>query len=239
TSATAFGRQLDDISERVAASVQVLALDFALRSAIAQRDQATLRSALANHGQRVGAARLQLVGVDGKVEADTLPGPAGEAFAYQDLLERSFEKPAAAVVSWKGRAYWVVAVPVFAPDLVGVIAATLPLDDALLAKLQTQSVLPKTIELVGADHGGWRVLASGQSKVPLAAALGVGGATLPVQAKLVDVDGREYLAQAVFLNRARSSDAVAAVLAYSVDEALQPYRAVATAWAGLLGFGLF
>jgi nitrogen fixation/metabolism regulation signal transduction histidine kinase len=28
------------------------------------------------------------------------------------------------------------------------------------------------------------------------------------------------------------------VLAYSVDEALQPYRAVATAWAGLLGFGL-
>jgi hypothetical protein len=53
--ASAFGRQLDDISERVAASVQVLALDFALRSAIAQRDQATVRSALANHGRRVGA----------------------------------------------------------------------------------------------------------------------------------------------------------------------------------------
>jgi diguanylate cyclase (GGDEF)-like protein len=237
-SATAFGRQLDDISERVAASVQVLALDFALRSAIAQRDQATLRSALANHGRRVGAARMQLVGLDGTVEADTLPGPTGQAFAYQDLLERSFDAPAAAVVNWKGHAYWVVAVPVFAPDLIGVIAATLPVDDALLARLQTQSVLPKTIELVGKVPGGsWRVLAQGRSHVSLVGAFGA-RAVLPAQATLVVVDGREYLAQAVTLDHAASSGDVAALLAYSVDEALQPYRAVATAWAGLLGFGL-
>ena len=237
-SATAFGRQLDDISERVAASVQVLALDYALRSAIAQRDQATVRSALANHGQRVGAVRMQLVGTDGRIEADTQPVLDQPAFAYPDLLEQGFEKPSAAVVSWQGRAYWVVAVPVFAPDLVGVIAATLPLDDSMIARLQTQSVLPKTIELVGAEKGQWRVLASGASKVPLTAALGAGGAALPAQARLVVVDGREYLAQAVQLNHTRDSGDVAAVLAYSVDEALQPYRAVATAWAGLLGFGL-
>src|SRR3990167_4740717 len=81
--ATAFDRQLDDISERVAASVQVLALDFALRSAIAQRDQATVQSALRNHGQRVGAARMQLIATDGRIEADTLIAPAATAaFAY-------------------------------------------------------------------------------------------------------------------------------------------------------------
>jgi diguanylate cyclase (GGDEF)-like protein len=236
-SASAFGRQLDDISARVAASVEVLSLDFALRSAIAQRDQATLRSALANHGRRVGAVRMQLIDTDGHVEADTLKVSGQDRFAYPDLLERGYEKPAAAVVSWQGRAYWVVAVPVFAPDLVGVIAATLPLDDALLARLQTQSVLPKTIELVSREGKGWRVLASGTSKVAISSALGAAGA-LPEQARLVTVDGREYLAQAVPLNRTSSSGAVDAVLAYSVDEALQPYRAVATAWAGLLGFGL-
>jgi hypothetical protein len=130
----------------------------------------------------------------------------------------------------------VVAVPVFAPDLVGVIAATLPVDDVLLARLQTQSVLPKTIELVGREPGGgWRVLAQGQSHVSLVAALG-GSGPLPTKATLVTVDGREYLAQAVRLDHSRSSGEVAALLAYSVDEALQPYRAVATAWAGLLGF---
>src|SRR5438445_526316 len=51
----AFARQLDDISARVADNVQVLSLDFALRSAIAQHDRATVVSALRNHGRRVGA----------------------------------------------------------------------------------------------------------------------------------------------------------------------------------------
>ncbi len=238
-SATAFGTQLADISQRVAASVQVLSLDFPLRSAIAQRDQATVRSALANHGQRVGATRMQLVGMDGRVEADTHgSGAAPEMFAYRDLLESAFEEPAAAVVAWKGRAYWVVAVPVFAPDLVGVIAATLPVDDALLARLQKQSVLPKTIELVGANKGQWSVLASGSNHVSLVRHLTANGGRLPARARLVVVDGREYLAQSVSLDRSRFSPAVEAVLAFSVDEALQPYRSVATAWAALLSFGL-
>ena len=239
-SATAFDRQLDDISERVAASVQVLALDFALRSAIAQRDQATVQSALRNHGKRVGAARMQLVGTDGRIEADTLEAPtAATLFPYPDLLERAFEKPAAAVVAWNGRAYWVVAVPAFAPDLVGVIAAKIPVDDSLLLRLQEQSVLPKTIELVGLGPGQkWTVLANGSNHVSLTENLTAAGGKLPAQARLVEVDGREYLAQAVWLNRSRNSPEVAAVLAYSVDEALQPYRSVATAWAALLSLGL-
>lgn len=238
-SAEAFGNQLDDISQRVAASVQVLSLDFPLRAAIAQRDQATVRSALENHGRRVGATRMQLVGMDGRVEADTSGSDAmPEMFPYRDLLDSAFEKPAAAVVAWKGRAYWVVAVPVFAPDLVGVIAATLPVNNALLARLQNQSVLPKTIELVGANSRGWSVLASGSNHVSLVRQLTATGSRLPTDARLVVVDGREYLAQSVWLKRSRFSPAVAAVLAFSVDEALQPYRSVATAWTGLLSLGL-
>jgi diguanylate cyclase (GGDEF)-like protein len=42
----------------------------------------------------------------------------------------------------------------------------------------------------------------------------------------------------VSLNRSSQSAPVAAVLGYSVDEALSPYRSVGMAWAGLLGFGL-
>ena len=53
--AAAVSRQLDDISGRVADNVQVLALDYALRAAIAQRDQSTVLSALRNHGRRSGA----------------------------------------------------------------------------------------------------------------------------------------------------------------------------------------
>jgi len=238
SASVAFGRQLDDMSERVAGSVEVLALDFALRSAIAQRDQATLRSALANHGRRVGATRMQLVGVDGSVEADTLAG-AGGRFAYADLLERSFERPSSAVVAWQGRAYWIVAVPVFAPDLVGVIAAMLPVDARLLARMQAQSVLPRNIELVALGRDGTVELARGPgASASLAGALAAGGRALPVQPRLVRAGGREYLAQAVSLKRSRASPPVVAILAYSVDEALQPYRSVALAWALLLSLGL-
>jgi diguanylate cyclase (GGDEF)-like protein len=236
-STVAFRRQLDDMADRVAGSVRILALDYALRSAIAQRDEATVLSALANHGRRVGATRMQLVGLDGRVQADTLPGAGHAPFGYPDLLERSFDKPASAVVAWRGQANWVVAVPVFAPDLVGVIAATLPVDRPLLARLQAQSVLPRSIELASAGPGGWTVLAKGEHSDSLTPALGRIDSR-PQGTRAVRVNGKEFIVQAVWLNQARGSEPVAAVLGYSVDEALAPYRPVAIAWAVLLALGL-
>jgi diguanylate cyclase (GGDEF)-like protein len=236
-SATAFGRQLEETSERVADSVQVLALDFALRTAIAQRDEETLRSALRNHAQRVGAERLMVVDTAGEITGDTL-GPARGRFPYADLVERGLVAPTAAVVQWQGRAHWMVVVPVRAPDVIGLIAAAIPIDTPLLSRLQAQSVLPKSIELATPTGTGWQVLARGDDTVPLAAALGGTGSTLPTAPRLVRLDGREYLAQGVWLARSDHSAPVAAVLGYSVDDALHPYRTVGAAWAGLLAFGL-
>ncbi|HET6913851.1 MAG TPA: EAL domain-containing protein [Rhodanobacteraceae bacterium] len=238
--ATAFARQLDDISDRVAASVKVLSLDYALRSAIAQHDQATMQSALANHGRRVGATQMLLLDVDGRVEVDTLGAyPAGSAFPYSDLVERAWSQPAAAVVAWRGHAYWMVVVPVFAPNLVGEIGAAIPIDDALLARLQAQSTLPRNIELVARNtDGSWSLLAHGSDQVALSSDLAAHRTSLPVQPALLEVGGREFVAQAVSLSRAQASAPVAAVLGYSVDEALRPYRSVAFAWAALLALGL-
>ena len=110
--AQSFAQQFQDMSDRTAASVQVLAQDFALRSAVAQRDEATLASALHNHGRRVGATQMLLVGVDGRIEADTAAQfPVGTAFPYADLVERALQEPVAVIVAWKQRAYWMVVVP--------------------------------------------------------------------------------------------------------------------------------
>lgn len=238
--ATAFARQLDDISDRVAASVKVLSLDFALRSAIAQHDQSTMQSALANHGQRVGATQMLLLDVEGRVEVDTLGAyPIGSAFPYADLVDRAYSQAAAAVVAWRGHAYWMVVVPVFAPNLVGEIAAAIPIDNDLLARLQAQSTLPRNIELIAENASGhWQLLAHGSDQVALTADLAAHHAGLPTQPALLEVGGREFVAQAVPLSRARASAPVAAVLGYSVDEALGPYRSVAVAWAALLALGL-
>ncbi|HEX5353245.1 MAG TPA: EAL domain-containing protein [Rhodanobacteraceae bacterium] len=238
--ATAFARQLDDISNRVAAGVRVLSLDYALRSAIAQRDQATLQSALVNHGERVGATQMLLLDIHGHVVVDTLHAyPVGTPFPYADLVQRAYSRPAAAVVAWRGRAYWMVVVPVFAPSLVGEIAAAIPIDDRLLERLQEQSTLPRSIELAAqtADRD-WMVLAHGSDHVALTANLTAGDGTLPAQSVVLKVHGREYVAQAVPLNGTRASAPVVAVMGYSVDEALRPYRSVAAAWGGLLALGL-
>jgi len=238
--AGAFVRQLDDISRRVADSVQVLAQDFALRSAIAQHDEATLLSALRNHGRRVGATQMLLVGVDGQVEADTRGAyPTGTPFPYADLVDGALQQPAAAIVAWRGGAYWMVVVPVFAPNLVGFIAAAIPVDDPLLARLQQQSALPKRIELAsqGSD-GQWQVLAHGGGDVRVAARLWPQGGQPPLAPQVLAVAGREYVVQGVRLNHSRQSAEVMAVLGYSVDEALQPYRRVTLAWGALTLLGL-
>ena len=155
--ARAFSAQLDDISRRVASSVQVLALDFALRSAIAQHDQPTVLSALGNHGRRVGATRMLLVDVEGNVQADTAGRlPSGAKFPFESLVSRAGTQPASAIAAWDQRAYWVVAVPVYAPDLIGSIAAAIPLDHPLLLRLQQQSALPLLIQLSTQGRAGGR-----------------------------------------------------------------------------------
>ena len=238
-SAQSFVHQFEDMSDRVADSVQVLALDYALRSAVAQRDEATLASALRNHGRRVGATQMLLVGVDGRVEVDTAGQWAvGTQFPYGDLVERALQAPAVATVASQQHAQWMAVVPVFAPDLVGYVAAAIPVDDRVLARLQQQSALPDSIELATVDAAGrLDVLARGRDPAPLAASLSAIG-PLPARPVVADVAGREYVTQAVWLRGAQRSPRVAVVLGFSVDEALKPYRPVAIAWAALLALGL-
>ena len=236
----AFVRQLGDVSARVADSVNLLALDYALRSAFAQRDEATLLSALRNHGRRVGASQMLAVDVEGTVQADTRGDHAvGAAFPYPDLTDRALERPASAVVALDGGAYWMVVVPVFAPNLAGYVAAVIPVDDRLLSQLQGQSTLPKRVELasLGAD-GRWTVLAHGNAPAGMAETLLAPRARLPTVPSTMDLRGREYVVQGVWLQRSARSAPVAALLGYSVDDALRPYRSVAKAWGALSLLGL-
>lgn len=237
---SAFVRQLQDVSTRVADSVNLLALDYALRSAFAQRDQATLLSALRNHGRRVGASQMVAIDVTGTVQVDTRGEYlVGSPFRYADLTDRALERPASAVIAGKRGAFWMVVVPVFAPNLTGFIAAIIPLDDQLLVQLQRQSTLPKQVELASRGHDGqWTLLAHGNDPTVMFNSVLSSRIDLPTQPRTFDVHEREYVVQGVWLDSSERSAPVAALLGYSVDEALRPYRSVAKAWAALSGFGL-
>lgn len=237
--ARVFARQLDDVSERVAENVQVLTLDFALRKAIAESDRDTVLSALRNHGNRVGATRMLLVGLDGAIRADTSENsPPLYKFPFPDLIDAALQKPSAAIVAWDGRAYWVVVVPVSAPALIALIAAAIPVDDTFLAHLQEQSILQNTIELVTQSADGhWQVIAHGSDQIRLATQLMSGG-NLPEAPAVTAINGREYVALAKHLRSSQASAPIVAMLGFSLDDALRPYRSVGAAWGILLALGL-
>jgi len=238
-----FVRQLDEIGAQVASDVQVLALDFALRQAIAERDRQTVLSALRNHGHRVGAARMMLVDLDGRIAVDTAQpdaaadGPAAvQPFAFPEMIDAaSVGGRGASVVAIDGLAYWMIVVPVKAPLPIALIAVYVPLDDALLGRLQTLAALPKAIELAREDQGAWRPVAGAAplllDRLPRPAAM---LAAEPLQTVL---QGREELVLAAPLGTPVGSPRVVAALGFSIDEALRPYRPIIVAIIVLLALG--
>jgi hypothetical protein len=225
-----FMRQLDVLSERATDDVQVLSLDYALRQAIAQNDYSTEMSALRNHGNRVGATRMMLIGLDGVISADTRAasgaGRAGKTFAYKKILAEAAENGSrTALISADGVISWVVVAPVRAPETIAFIAAFIPVDNALLSKLRSISSVPRSIGLATLVNGRWMVVArntDGPSQFPLPAS-NMAPAT---QSNVITDNNQEYLTEAARLATADASDPAVAVLAYSLDEALAQYRAV-------------
>ncbi|HVT25280.1 MAG TPA: ATP-binding protein [Rhizomicrobium sp.] len=222
--AAVFTRQLNVLSERATEGVEVLSLDYALRQAIAQHDYDTELSALRNHGHRIGATRMLLIGLDGKITADTgAPFEQGGAFVYSGLLsDAAVNSRGTAIATLDGRVYWIVAVPVLAPVPIAFIAACIPVDNALLDKLRTMSVEQRSIALATRGQGKWEVVARTKDYVNV---------ILPsrhaVEASVVATKGREFLTVTAPLPVAAHSEPVFVILDYPLDEALAPYLAIA------------
>jgi diguanylate cyclase (GGDEF)-like protein len=245
THAQAFVSQMDDISERVAANVEVISLDEALHSAIAKHDRSAVLALLQNHGRRIIASRMQWVGLDGTVQADTGDVTTGNAttpatrFPFPDLITNAYKKRTAGVVILRDKAYWIVVVPIYAPQPVGVIVVDVPLDDALLNRMQRLSGLPRDIELATqTSDGQWQVVARGNSHSEILGSLAQAHGELPWMPQLASVGGNEYIVLAQHLAQPAHSAPIAAVFGYSLDDALRPFHTVVLTGILLLALGL-
>jgi predicted signal transduction protein with EAL and GGDEF domain len=224
-----FVRQLDEIGVQIAAGVEVLAFDFALRQAIAQRDHGTVLSALRNHGRRVGATRMLLVALDGAIDVDTNDAGAGSTqFGFPELIDTAAaEGRASSIVAIDGKAYWMVVVPVLAPVPIAFIAAGVPVDDQLLQKIQGLAALPKDLSLATDDGSGhWVALAGSPGASALIGLLPPISAPLPPEPADMLSDGREDLVLAAPLATPPESRRVIAVMGYPLAEALRQYQPI-------------
>jgi diguanylate cyclase (GGDEF)-like protein len=241
-----FVQQLDEIGVQIAAGVEVLTLDYALRQAIAEREHGTVLSALRNHGKRVGATRMQLVELDGTVEVDTGDVAADKSgFGFPELIETAAANgSASSIVMIDGVAFWMVVVPVRAPVPIAFIAAGVPVDDQLLRKIQGLAGLPKALALAtdGGD-GAWTPVAGGAGAANLIRLLPPATAVLPPEPTGMTTDGREEIVLVAPLATPPESRRVIAVMGYPLADALRRYQPiilapfVLLAGAVLLAFG--
>ena len=212
---------------RLEQGAAILSADFAFREAIATGSVDTISSVLRNHGARLGANAMMLIGLDGVVRADT-QGAAreGKPFAYAGLVEEAAtDGRASAVVVLDGALYQLVVVPVLAPEPIAWVGLAFGVDDNLAREMKRVTGLEVSF-LTRAQSGGWVLHASTLEPAPRAAL----GAALPPEG----FSGRPHeLVMAGEAYETRESELrtapglpVAAVLQRQLAEGLLPFRRI-------------
>ena len=147
--ARVFDQLLEMRARTLSEQSRVTVGDFAFKDTVATADVDTVTSALKNHGERVGANVVALIDLDGNVKTDTLRRRmSGKPFPFAELFRDAQEHDgrAAATVTFNGRPYQFVIVPVLAPLPIYYVAAGFEIDARVLADVQRVSLLEVSIE---------------------------------------------------------------------------------------------
>ncbi|MFF7708527.1 EAL domain-containing protein [Pseudomonas sp. NPDC007930] len=220
-----FERLLDFNGRRLRDAVQLLAADFGFRDAVASGDSATIRSALLNHGNRIGANDVFLLGMDGTVLASTVDSVAdGAPFRYsQALREARSRSQSMLIVPINGQPHVLVEAQVMAPLPIARVVMGFVMDADFARELHALSNLEVSFLAIEAGTPG--ALVSTQP-VELREGIGQWLASHNAGRRVVlsDQQGRRYLNESLTLAEDPATHAkVVALLQSPLDEALHAF----------------
>jgi diguanylate cyclase (GGDEF)-like protein len=181
-------RQLQLRDERMAATAEVLISDFGFKEAVASADSATIRSALANQLNRIGATLAAVYGPDGRLLASTnqkLPPSALEALVSPSPADDA-QGSASFYALVGGLPMQIVLTPLRAPEPIAWVAFGFVLDSqqerSLGALVHAQVKFVTWQVSTGSDANGTepvqRVQQDGQDLLQLAQQLPARGGAL-------------------------------------------------------------
>ena len=255
------GRALDSMigwrSQRLVEGARLLAADYGFRSAVQSNDGDTIASVLANHGERIGAAEVALLGLDFTpiaVAEGSAWNARAAAASVARLAPRAVREGGASEIAMSGaEPRQLVLVPLKAPLVVGWVVMYFRLPDALASDLAKLSATQLTLLVRGAAGAPWRVASSrlGPAQAEALAAqawpaAGTAPANPSAMTELV-IEGTRFGARAMHLaataGPADEGADVLAVATVSIDEASRPPRdlqlaLMVTTAIGFLAFGL-
>ena len=221
-------RLLQQNTDNLEQATRVLASDYGFRSAVASGDDATLQSALANHGERIHAGVAVFTDAQYTLRAATTPNASHFVAAVQRYAKLSLTggtRPNQVEVI-DGQPYQIVAVPVRAPQVIGWVGMGFPIDDTLLKDLNTLTG-QDIVLLLRKPEGEWVVtqstVASAHWRELITAWQNpISGAGSGGDMGLL-VNGDEFSAHQVVLPGTPGQPPLTALLLRSVDQALAPY----------------
>ena len=215
-------RVLEQNAQQLRVGAGVLAADFGFRSALATQDAETLRSALSNHGERIGARitalldpALQLVATSDDAAALRLEAEfAGIGDELFEVLQRSEVTGHMALVG--GQPFEFIMVPVRAPLLIGWVLMGFPIDQALADDMR--NLLSLHLVMASRVDGEHRVVVT---TLPPEVSARLAGQRM---SGAVELEGEEFVARRIEMLSSAEQGRVETVLLRSVREVTEPYR---------------
>lgn len=238
-----FNLQIEDHALKHSDAARILAADFGFREAVTSADRATVLSAISNLGTRIKADRVMLVSLDNTIIADTRhPGDEPKAFPFPNMIEVAEEQDkAVGMVVMDGGMHELVVVPVLAPVPIAWLVIGVQIDDTLANYLKGLSPLNLDLSFIYQTKAGrWQPLAStlnGEQRAAISDLL-VKQADIAAKPVAAYLGAEDYVALVTPLKTPAASFRVAAVLQYSLDAAMHPYRPLLTWLLILTGVGL-
>lgn len=226
-----FARLLEQRRDQLTLAARVLAADYGFRSALLSRDRDTIESALQNHGSRIDASLMQLVGLDEQLIARYPEDSAVVAARLPQLIEAARRDGAASgFETVAGRLQQLVVVPVMAPVPVAWVVIGFVIDDEFAADLRRLTGLE--VSFVLETDGGQLALAASSLERDLRSVLvGSAGAAVLRDGAMV-VDEVEYVGNVAPVD-VKHGGRVLAVLQISLARALAPWERLYSQWLGL------
>jgi diguanylate cyclase (GGDEF)-like protein len=213
-------RLLDQNAQKLRQGAALLAADFGFRAAVSTGEVDTIRSALDNHGARIGAAVTALLDTSLQLRAmsDT-PEAAALAPVLQQIGQSLSHDPQGGQIALVGRApYQFVMVPMRAPVVIGWVVMGFPVDQALVNDMRALSeVHLALVSRTGSEAPA--IVASTLSPEPLKALVAAGANVSELPS-----NGDTLVARSVRLPSATGE--VSTVLLRSLDEVTAPFLQV-------------
>jgi diguanylate cyclase (GGDEF)-like protein len=209
-------RTLAQNAEKLRLGATLLASDYGFRSAVASADEDTIRSALENHGERIGASVAALL--DTRLALRAVAGGGADASTLAPVLAGALPVLAAqgTQLVLVGRTpYQFVLVPMRAPLVIGWVLMGFPLSQALADDFH--SLLGAHVAVLSAPPGGAEhvtVTTLDARHLPQLEATGVDGQELPTD------EGR-LLARRLHMPAA--GGVVDALILRSIDAVVAPF----------------